>query len=586
MRDIYKNFFRLTEGFEKQLLFLSIIALTQSVLEFLLIIILVSVLKIFTSLMVSSELALDSDGLKALSELFPIYSNEDLIVLFMIVVALSAAFRIFFISLYNRLVANLSVALAEKTMASMLESEYTALINFPKNTLIASVTKKIDVIVGLFIIPLVLNLNNIVILIGIMASLMFIDFFTTLEIFCFLGFVYFLFVRFFHRRIFTSGQKISGGAEDIVSFVDEIIGGVREALLYNASSKLLQEFASLLSKFYHAQANLQIWAATPRPLIEGIVLLAISVVSLFIASSYVPNSQDLLPLLGAIIFGLQRMLPLVQQLYSNITVIKGSQSTVLDFLELRGRFERQKTRLKALQKESIQWDSRAVKLDCISFSYPQHAPVFEDISITIPREARFIGFKGESGSGKSTLADLLMGLLIPSKGVIEIGNVGLSEENRRSWMERVVHVPQTPHILSGTIAENVAFQADKVNFERVTECLAIADLTDFVESLEQGVNTAIGLGGRALSGGQKQRIAIARALYRDFYLMVLDEAFNGIDDPRVHKIIAAAKNKLESHQKLILISHVQEHFKSVDLLISINSAGVREVPRSVDVLDT
>ena len=99
MRDVYKNFIRLTEGFEKQLLFLFIIALTQSILEFLLIIILVSVLKIFTSWMVNSELALDSGSLKALSELFPIYSNEDLIVLFMTVVFLSAAFRIFFISL-------------------------------------------------------------------------------------------------------------------------------------------------------------------------------------------------------------------------------------------------------------------------------------------------------------------------------------------------------------------------------------------------------------------------------------------------------------------------------------------------------
>ena len=267
------------------------------------------------------------------------------------------------------------------------------------------------------------------------------------------------------------------------------------------------------------------------------------------------------------------MLPLAQQVYSNFTVIKGSSATARDLIELECSFSEQ-LELESNQHNTLAWNPAKIKLNNISFNYLNHAPVLSDISLTLDAHDQFIALTGDSGSGKSTIVDILAGLLHPSEGTVEIGSRVLSRQNRLSWRNRVVHVQQSPFISSSTIAENIAFQNKVIDQERINHCIDLCDLRELVTSLTDGLSTRIGLGARNLSNGQKQRIAIARAMYRDFDLLILDEALNGVDSLSVHKIISAIKNQLRPNQKLILVSHVPTHFELADLVIKVTPRGL------------
>ena len=205
----------------------------------------------------------------------------------------------------------------------------------------------------------------------------------------------------------------------------------------------------------------------------------------------------------------------------------------------------------------------------LAFSYEYGTPVFKDLSLRIAyREC--VALTGKTGCGKTTLVHLIAGLLKPDSGTILADGENIAG-HLIAWQSKIGYVPQKIYLQDTTIRENVAFgiAPEKIDDDRVKYCLHTAQLSDFVQSLPEGILTKTGQAGNRLSGGQRQRIAIARALYRDPELLILDEATSALDS-ETEKAFIDALTSLRGKITMIVIAHRQSSIDCCDREIRIS----------------
>jgi ABC-type multidrug transport system fused ATPase/permease subunit len=197
----------------------------------------------------------------------------------------------------------------------------------------------------------------------------------------------------------------------------------------------------------------------------------------------------------------------------------------------------------------------SIVLRDVSFTYPNaHRNALTEVSIAV-RKGEAVGIIGSSGAGKSTLVDLFLGLLDPSSGVVEVDGVDISS-NHRGWQQLIGYVPQSIYLIDDTIRKNVAFGLPELEVDdrAVWGALKAAQLDEFVTMLPDGLETIVGERGVRLSGGQRQRIGIARALYHDPEVLVLDEATSSLDTETERGVMDAVRDLLGS-KTIIIVAH-------------------------------
>ena len=214
-----------------------------------------------------------------------------------------------------------------------------------------------------------------------------------------------------------------------------------------------------------------------------------------------------------------------------------------------------------------------IELRDVSFTFDDATkPTIENLTLTINKGER-VGIQGTSGVGKTTLFNLILGLYAPTSGTIAIDGTPLTEHNIRKWQNAIGYVSQSVFITEGTLAENVAFGCDpnEIDHARIMQALENADLKEFVESLENGIDTRIGEQGSRISGGQRQRIGIARALYKGCEVLLFDEATSSLDN-RTEKNINEAIERLSTENKsltIVVIAHRDSSIGYCDRIITL-----------------
>jgi ATP-binding cassette, subfamily B, bacterial PglK len=215
-----------------------------------------------------------------------------------------------------------------------------------------------------------------------------------------------------------------------------------------------------------------------------------------------------------------------------------------------------------------------VALEDVGFSYPSsERPALQGINISIPSGAT-IGFIGGSGAGKSTLVDIILGLLLPGSGVVRVDGVDI-RTNLRGWQDRIGYVPQTIFLTDDTLRRNVAFGLadDQIKECSVWEAVRAAQLEQFINSLPHGLDTMVGERGVRLSGGQLQRIGIARALYHDPSVLVLDEATSSLDAQTERGVMDAVR-KLHGKKTIIIVAHRMSTVEDCDRLFRLEGGCI------------
>ena len=222
----------------------------------------------------------------------------------------------------------------------------------------------------------------------------------------------------------------------------------------------------------------------------------------------------------------------------------------------------------------------------IIFKYPNKSqPVLNKLNMTIPVNST-IGLVGKSGSGKSTLIDIILGLIEPDQGYLQIDNMIINKQNTRNWQQNIGFVPQHIFLSEGTVAENIAFGIEEkdIDLSRVNKTCELARLSGLIKSFENGIHSKIGEHGVQLSGGQRQRVGIARALYHDSNVLIFDEATSALDGI-TEKMIMNAIDKFKGKKTIILIAHRLKTIERCDQIFVIEEGRVTDKGSYADLIN-
>jgi ABC-type multidrug transport system fused ATPase/permease subunit len=217
-----------------------------------------------------------------------------------------------------------------------------------------------------------------------------------------------------------------------------------------------------------------------------------------------------------------------------------------------------------------------LELRNLSFQYPTAIrPSLQDVSLVV-RRGEAVGFVGPSGAGKSTLVDVILGLFAPTSGTVLVDGRDI-QDNLRNWQNQIGYVPQTIYLTDDTLRRNVAFGLGDENIDEqaVVDAIRLAQLEDFVASLPDKLGTVVGERGVRLSGGQRQRIGIARALYHNPSVLVLDEATSSLDTPTEHGVMQAVQ-ALQGTKTVIIVAHRLSTVEYCDRLYRIEDSRMTE----------
>ena len=376
--------------------------------------------------------------------------------------------------------------------------------------------------------------------------------------------LYFSISLFTKEKLIDNGQQISNSTDARFKSIKEGVGGIRDVIIDRLQSVFLSEFNRQDLLLRKAQISNNIIAPTPRYIVEGLSMLLIIGAGYYVSLSE-GGLMPIIPIFGALVIGVQRLLPMINQAYHGWALFSGHIGVINDVMKLAEL----KSPLKLYTKDSTDITyKKNIEIKGVNFTYELKNNVIRDLNIKIEK-GDVVGVTGVSGSGKSTFVDVLMGLLSPSEGCILIDGVRLDKSNILSWQSNISHMSQHIHLVDGTIEDNIAIGVPhgRIDNERLAQCIKVARLDKVVDSMENGVKASVGEDGAKLSGGQRQRIGIARMLYKTASLLVLDEATSALDLNNELKIITNLKNSF-SDVTILIISHRQEVLDECDYLIS------------------
>jgi ATP-binding cassette, subfamily B, bacterial PglK len=430
----------------------------------------------------------------------------------------------------------------------------------------------VDTIVDQCLMPAVQLVSYGIVAAALIALLVVVDPVVALAVIVVLGSFYAAIYLVSRRLLTRSGLDRNLANRQRFTEATHALGGIKEIKLLGREGSFAEKFQGPIRRYAQHKATNDTIALVPRYFVEAVAFGG----TLAIALILLRTRQDLgavLPILG--LYGLAgyRLLPAVQQIYNGLTRLRFGlpmiQSVLEDLSEhLPGSaLERNPTPLPF---------TRSIAFRGVGFRYPGAArPALDAVDFEISANTT-VGIVGTTGAGKTTAIDLILGLLEPSDGCIQIDGVTLADSNRRAWQRNVGYVPQAIFLADATVAENIAFgvPAAEIDVLALERAARIANIHDVVLSqLPQGYQTEIGERGIRLSGGQRQRIGIARALYHDPAVLVFDEATSALD-VATEAAVMEAISKLQHDKTIIIVAHRASTIEQCDVIFRVEAGTV------------
>jgi len=411
------------------------------------------------------------------------------------------------------------------------------------NELVQLVSGTLQIFTAQFIISILKVLSSVLILFFIATYLIFFNVKITLFLLA-LFIIIFLFYNYYLKSRFKFfGKVVIESSEDIILNTSQIFKGIQEIIIYQKSKLFIDKIKKNGSELSSAETSTRFMITLPRFFMEIIILFSLFFIVLLYPNQTVTENSILS--LGVFGFAGIRIIPSLSDLIAHLNNIKFSTKTVdTIFNSLR-----KESNLHVEENDNFKDKFQSIKIKNLDFRYPKNKiKIIDNLSFDIKR-GESIGVIGPSGSGKSTLVKIILGFIKPTKGEILYNNTNKKIQNISSY------IPQEIFILRGTVRENITLTniKNKKTDNQIWNSLRRSGLYDFIKSKKEKLNFNIGDDGKNLSGGQKQRIAIARAIFHQKEIIVLDEATSSLDISKENKILYdLQKNKTLTK---IIISH-------------------------------
>lgn len=481
-----------------------------------------------------------------------------IIIVFIVKNAYMVVFNIF----KQRYTLNLQKELSIRLFRFYLYSDYESFFN--KNT--AEIQRDIHITpnnaISSYFISILNIINQVLVIVFVLGGFFLFQDVTSAAVITgtiiVLAFIYVLIAGTIGDR---TGKIARESNKRILQWCSQCFGAIAEVKVNGKESYFLTKYRRIYDYFIRAIRKKNIVNSLPKMILETVAMVGICVVCLI----YLKTGRDLGDLvtaLGYYLVALMKLLPAVTTVFGYYISAKHAQPFVEAMFENENKLDNRDRGPRTEERIQV---TQGVAFDDIVYSYPS-APdkdVLKNVSLDISANA-FIGIVGRSGSGKSTLVALLVGLLPVRKGSIKIDGKSLYDDNNmEKWQNNIGYIPQEIKLLDDTILANVAYGEDKPDAEKAKKALKMAQLSEFIESLSHGLETQVGQNGAMLSGGQKQRIGIARALYRDAEVLILDEATSSLDHETAEQFTQNIIN-LKHKLTIISISHKIETLAECD----------------------
>lgn len=540
----------------------------------------------FIGIITQPEKVFSSPLIASVAQTLGITSSADLVlpmtIAFAVAALVAGGLRLLMlwvsIRLGNATGSDLSIEVYRRT----LYQPYSVHVARSSSEIISGITQKVGIATSVLI-SVVTVVTSAVLFVAIMMTLLAIDPLIAIVATASFGSAYGIIALLTRHRLVRNSQRIAQEQTQVVKALQEGLGAIRDVLLDGTQAVYCDVYRKAFLQLQRAGGENSFISQAPRYAMEsfGMVLIAVLVLAM---SSRPGGVGAALPILGMLALGAQRLLPLLQQLYGNWSVIAGSNAALIDVL---GLLEQPLPGEESQPEPEPLSVKNTISFDNVRFRYGSEGPwVLDGINLVIKKGTK-IGFVGSTGSGKSTSLDLLMGLLEPTQGKILVDRLQLSHGLQRAWQRTIAHVPQSIFLADTTIAGNIAFgiTPDQIDLERVRMAAKQARIAEFIESRPDGYNAIVGERGVRLSGGQRQRIGIARALYKQANVLIFDEATSALDNETEQAVMQAIEG-LSEDLTILIIAHRLTTLKNCDMIVQLEHGKIKSQSTYEQLINT
>lgn len=346
----------------------------------------------------------------------------------------------------------------------------------------------------------------------------------------------------------------------------------------NKEKFFLDNYDKTYKRFTVLQRQQTMLSFISRPTMETMCICGLLITVVVKMMWFQEDIANFIPALSVFAIAAFRMLPSFNRISGYLSAIMFNKPAVDVLYGDLKEIDNLKTDIKTKEKDqvAIQKSSQGIDVKDISFQYPNaDKQVIRNLSIHIEPNTS-VALVGASGAGKSTLADIILGVLEPQTGTIEVEGIDI-KKNLNSWHQCLGYIPQTIYLMDDTIRANIAFGLDKnqISEKALWKAIKEAQLEPFIKSLPKGLDTIVGDRGVKLSGGQRQRIGIARALYSQPTVLILDEATSALDNETEREVMDAIDG-LKGTRTLIIIAHRLTTIKNCDVIYEVKDGGIEK----------
>lgn len=484
----------------------------------------------------------------------------------------AGAMRLLLIWASTRLSFATGADLSNSIYRRTLYQPYSVHVTRNSSEVINGISVKANGVIYSIVVPALTLISASVMLSAILIALLSVDPVIALAAFGGFGVIYAFIIRFTRNRMRIDSQRIARESTQLIKSLQEGLGGIRDVLIDGSQATYCQIYRNADHPLRRAQGNNLFISQSPRYGMEALGMLLIAALAYTLAKQS-DGIAKAIPVLGALALGAQRLLPVLQQAYAAWSAIQGGQVSLQDTLELLDQPLPNYADQPAAKPLPFR---HQIRLNQLSFRYSPQTPwVLKNLDLSIAKGGR-VGFIGTTGSGKSTLLDIVMGLLQPTGGTLEIDWQAVTTGNHRAWQSHIAHVPQAIFLADSTIEENIAFSVpkDQIDHERVKQAARQAQIADIIETWPKRYQTFVGERGIRLSGGQRQRIGIARALYKQADVIIFDEATSALDNETEQAVMQAIEG-LSEDLTILIIAHRLTTLKNCTLIVELADRGVK-----------
>lgn len=464
--------------------------------------------------------------------------------------------------------------ISSRLLSQYLSEPYVFFLNRNSSELIAYLISEVAKVVSDVLIPFMQIFARGTMAILVLLLLFIVDPIIASVVIVAIGGGYIVIYLFAKKKLSLSGEESVIYNRKILKVLSEVFGGIKDVKLLGREKVFIKEYSHAVKELGRCYTNRFLVAQFPRYAFEVVTfggILFIITYLIIIKGDY----QNVVPLVGLYAFAAYRLMPTLQLIFQDFTSLKfGSEA--LDRVH-RDYFNCSLEEHAKLDSkiEQLKFNDR-IQFKDVSYAYPNTINnIISKFNLNIEINTT-VGFVGGSGAGKTTVIDILLGLLSPNQGELNIDGLSLNEDNIRRWQKNIGYVPQHIYLADDTVKRNIAFGVpdDEIDFDAVVAAAKLANIHNFIMTeLPNIYETEVGERGVRLSGGQRQRIGIARALYYNPSLLVLDEATSALDGI-TEDVILEAIHDLSHKKTIIIVAHRFSTVKECDVIYMLEKGKV------------